>query len=93
MTTWIRKLSIEHWVNGWVFIFSLTVLSTPGHGGEAILTLTLTALFLLFFKKETVYPLKLDNSEKIFISLVLLFWIIQVTGAIYQPSGYEYETI
>jgi len=93
MIQFSRSIILEKWINFWVFIFSVTVLSYSGHGGQSAIVLLITALYIAIAKRNESKNFPLNRSEKIFISLVLIFWGWQLFGVIYQPAGYEYETI
>ena len=89
----LKSLELRHWINFWVFVFSITVLSAPGHGGQAAIVLLFTGLYVMFAKRSQSDNSPLNSQEKAFIGLALVFWLIQLAGVIYQPTGYEYETL
>ena len=93
MISLFKSLELRHWINLWVFVFSVTVLSAAGHGGQAAIVLLLTGLYMMFAKRGEGDCVPLNSQEKAFIGLVLVFWFIQFAGVIYQPTGYEYETL
>lgn len=93
MISAIKSIELRHWVSFWVFVFSVTVLSAAGHGGQASIVLLFTGLYVMFAKRGEDYRVPLSSQEKAFIGLVLVFWLIQLAGVIYQPTGYEYETL
>jgi len=93
MVSTFKSIELRHWINLWVFVFSVTVLSAAGHGGQAAIVLLLTGLYVMFAKRSEIDNAPLNSQEKAFIGLVLIFWLIQLVGAFYQPSGYEYETL
>ena len=93
MLNTLKAIELRHWINLWVFVFSITVLSAAGHGGQAAIILLLTGLYVMFVKRGESDSAPLNSQEKILIGLVLVFWLIQLFGVIYQPSGYEYETL
>jgi len=47
----------------------------------------------MFAKKSGIDSKLLNSNEKAFLGLILIFWLIQLFGAFYQPTGYEYESI
>ncbi len=81
------------WIGLWVFLFSVSVLAFPGHGGQSAIVLLLTALYIAIFKRDNHQKIPLNKEEKIFISLTLLWFFWQLFGVIYQPNGYEYVSI
>ena len=93
MISLFKSLELRHWINLWVFVFSVTVLSAAGHGGQAAIVLLLTGLYVMFAKRSEFDNAPLNSKEKAFIGLIFVFWLIQLVGAFYQPSGYEYETL
>jgi len=93
MLSILQSVHLRHWINFWVFVFSITVLSAPGHGGQAAIVLLFTGLYVMFAKRGQNDYVPLNSQEKAFIGLVLVFWLIQLVGVIYQPTGYEYETL
>jgi O-antigen ligase len=87
----INKLLIK-WVNFWVFVFSFSVLALNHHGGEAAIILLLTMLYI-FFKSDDKSKYQLNTNEIIFITLVILFWLLNILNILFQPDGLEYENI
>jgi len=72
---------LTKWINFWVFLFCFAVLSIDGHGGEAVLILSLTMVCIfitslngVFFINDDKSKYKLNGNEIIFITLVILFW-------------------
>ncbi len=84
---------LTKWINFWVFIFSITVLSYSGHGGQSAIVLLLTMLYVVIAKRKELIKLVLHKEEKMFIYLVLAFWGWQLFGVLYQPLGFELEDI
>jgi len=84
-------INIQTWVNFWVFLFSITVLSFEGHGGYSLIVLLLTALYIFIVKNKGLEYLALHKEEKFFLYLVLIFFGWQLFGVLYQPEGYEFE--
>jgi O-antigen ligase len=84
---------LTKWINFWVFIFSITVLSYSGHGGQSAIVLLLTILYVVIAKRKELIKLVLHKEEKMFIYLVLAFWGWQLFGVLYQPLGFELEDI
>jgi len=81
---------LTKWINFWVFLFSITVLSYSGHGGQSAIVLMLTMLYVFIVKREGSTGFILHKEEKVFIYLVLVFWLLQLFGILYQPEGYEF---
>jgi len=82
---------LTKWINFWVFLFSVTVLSYSGHGGQSAIVLLLTMLYVFIVKRKESTNLALHKEEKIFLYLVFVFWLLQLFGILYQPEGYEFE--
>jgi len=82
---------LTKWINFWVFLFSVTVLSYLGHGGQSAIVLLLTMLFIAIVKRKESTNFTLHKEEKVFVYLVFLFWLLQLFGILYQPEGYEFE--
>ena len=82
---------LTKWINFWVFLFSVTVLSYSGHGGQSAIVLMLTMLFVTIVKRKESSEFILNKEEKIFLYLVFVFWLLQLFGILYQPEGYEFE--
>jgi len=83
---------LTNWINFWVFIFSVTVLSIGGHGGESAIILLFTMAYLFITKHDYKSKYKLNGNEIIFITLVILFWILNLLNTIYLPIGLEFES-
>ena len=90
---------LSKWINFWVFVFCLAVLFVDGHGGEAvvILSLTMVCIFItslngVFFINDDKSKYKLNGNEIIFITLVILFWLSNLYSTLYQPEGLQYES-
>lgn len=83
---------ITYWLNFWVFIFCIGIIGL-GRGGEAgiILVFTMTCIFFINIDKGTKY--KLNRDEKIFVVLVLLFWLVNLLNTLFQPAGLEYVDV
>ncbi len=81
---------LTKWVNFWVFVFSFSVLSLGNHGGEAAIILLLTMAYI-FINNEDRSKNKLSGNEIIFISLVCLFWLLNLLNTVFQPEGLEFE--
>jgi len=84
---------LNKWTGMWVFIFSISVLGLPGHGGQSAIILLFTALYIAIFKHDSHQIISLNKEEKIFVFLILLWFFWQLFGVFYQPSGYEFENI
>ena len=89
---------LTKWINFWVFVFCITVLAIDGHGGEAVIILLLTMVFIfitsltgVFFINDDKSKYKLNGNEIIFITLVILFWLSNLYSMLVQPEGLEYE--
>lgn len=92
-TTYNKYHFLTIWTNFWVFLFSISVLAFPIHGGLSAIALMLTMLYLAVTKYDEKNKFALNKQEKIFIFLVILFFSFQLFRIFYQPIGYEYETI
>ena len=90
----MRNLSnqfLTHWINFWVFVFCVTVLAVNGHGGEAAIILLLTMAYIFITNNDERPKYKLNRDEIIFITLVILFWFLNVLNTLFQPEGLEFE--
>lgn len=83
---------LTKWIEVWVLLFSISVLSLPGHGGQSAIVLLFTALYV-FLKRKKYNNIPLNREEKIFVYLVLFWFFWQFFGIAYQPPGYELENI
>jgi len=81
------------WINFWVFVFSVSVFALGSHGGEAAIILFLTMIYIFLTKNETQLKHSLSKNEIIFITLVFLFWFLNLLNTIFQPNGLEYENL
>ncbi len=84
---------LKNWINLWVLLFSITVLSYSGHGGQSAIILLLTMLVIVVVKGKDFSRFKFNKEEKMFTYLVLIFFGWQLLGVFYQPAGYEIEDI
>ena len=91
---------LTKWINFWVFVFCISVLALDHHGGEAVIILLLTMAYIfitslngVFYINDDRLKYKLNGNEIIFITLVILFWLINLFNALVQPEGLEYENI
>ena len=89
----ITNSLLTKWIGFWVFLFSISVLSLPGHGGQSVILLLLTTFFVAITKQENFQKFSLNKEEKVFISLILTWFGWQLLGVVYQPSGYEFDNI
>jgi len=78
------------WVSFWIFVLIFSSISIEGHGGQAAVVLIFSSLYILFNKKN-IKTQKLSQSESSFILLILLFFLIQFLGIIFQPENYKTE--
>ena len=85
----ISEFFFSYLVNFLVFLFCISVISIDGHGGQVAIGLLITSIF--FFYKNSKY--KLDNNEIIFLTLVVIFWSINLLNSIVQPEGLEIESL
>lgn len=83
---------LTKWINFWVFLFSISVLSLPGHGGQSAIILLFTMLYVAIAKHNNRQDFSLNKEEKVFIYLVLFWFGWQLFGVFYQPLGYEFES-
>jgi len=81
---------LTKWIDFWVFLFSVTVLSYSGHGGQSAIVLLLTMFYVFIAKRKESMDFTLHKEEKIFVYLVFVFWLLQLFGILYQPEGYEF---
>jgi len=84
---------LTKWINFWVFLFSVTVLSYSGHGGQSAIVLLLTMFYIFIAKRKEAAGPVMHKEEKIFVYMVLVFWFLQLFGILYQPEGYEFKNI
>ena len=84
---------LTHWINLWVFVFCVTVLAVNGHGGEAAIILLFTMAYIFITKNDDRSKYKLNGNEIIFITLVILFWLLNLLNTLFQPEGLEFENI
>ena len=77
---------LTHWINFWVFVFCVAILSI-GRGGEAAIILLLTMVYIFFTNKDDRSKYKLSRNEIIFVTLVILFWLLNVLNTLFQPEG------
>jgi len=87
------KQFLTKWINFWVFVFSASVLSLNHHGGEASIILLFTMVYIFITKNYDRSKYKLNGNEIIFISLVILFWLLNLLNTLFQPEGLEFENI
>lgn len=69
------------------------MLSTDNHGGFVAGVLLMAGFLKLVAKKNNNNRGKLTASDKFFILLISIFFIIQLGGVLYQPESFEYTTI
>lgn len=81
------------WINFLVFVFSVSVFAVGNHGGEAAIILLLTMIYVYITKNETHSKYPLSKNEIIFITSVILFWLLNLLNTIFQPNGLEYENL
>jgi O-antigen ligase len=81
---------ITQWINFWVFVFCVGIIGL-GRGGEAgiVLLFTMVCIFSIGFDKVTKY--ELNRDEKIFVTLVILYFLLNAFNTIFQPEGLEFE--
>ena len=80
------------WINFWVFVFSVSVLSLNRHGGEAAIILLLTMTYIFITNNYDRSKNNLNPNEVIFITLVILFWSLNLFNTLFQPTGLEFES-
>jgi O-antigen ligase len=83
---------LTKWIGFWVFLFSVSVLSLPGHGGQPAIVLLFTMLYVAIAKRNNRQDFSLNKEEKFFIYLVLFWFGLQLFGVFYQPLGFEFES-
>ena len=86
---------LTKWIEFWIFAFSISVLALPGHGGQSAIVLLLTMLYISIFKnsKMNTKAFFLRKEEKVFVYLVSIWFFLQLFGVIFQPEGYEFDSI
>ena len=82
---------LTKWIGFWVFLFSVSVLSLPGHGGHSVIVLLFTMLYVAIGKRSNRQEFSLNKEERFFIYLVLVWFGWQLFGVFYQPLDYEFE--
>jgi O-antigen ligase len=82
---------LTSWINFWVFIFSFSVLAINHFSGLPAIVLLFTAIFVITLKKNEKSKYELNRNEIIFIILIILFWLLNLTNTFFQPEGLEYE--
>ncbi|HIL02997.1 MAG TPA: O-antigen ligase domain-containing protein [Candidatus Thioglobus autotrophicus] len=90
-TTHMANDFLTKWIGFWVFLFSVSVLSLPGHGGQPAIVLLFTMLYVAIAKRNNRQYFSLNKEERFFIYLVLFWFGWQLFGVFYQPIGYEFE--
>jgi O-antigen ligase len=83
---------LTKWIGFWVFLFSVSVLSLPGHGGQSAIALLFTMLYVAISKRNNRQDFSLNKEERFFVYLVLFWFGWQLFGVFYQPLGYEFES-
>lgn len=86
-------LSIEGWLNIWVMLFGVGVLGFAPLYGFAAIVLLMTSLVLAICDRETIFLRPFLAQEKFFLSLVMLYFLAQTASVLFQPEGYEYESL
>lgn len=81
---------LSKWIGFLVFLFSISVLALPGHGGQVVIMLLFVSLYVVIFKRQNA---PINKKERIFVYAVFLWFFWQSFGVVYQPLGYEYEGI
>ena len=81
---------LTKWINFWVFVFCVTVLAVSRHGGEAAIILLFTMAYIFITNNDDRSKYKLNRDEIIFITLVILFWFLNVLNTLFQPEGLEF---
>ena len=91
-TQYMTSGFLTKWIGFWFFLFSVSVLSIPGHGGQSAIVLLFTMLYVAIAKRNDSQYFSLNKEEKFFIYLVLFWFGWQLFGVFYQPLGYEFES-
>jgi len=89
----MNNINLNQWINFLVFLFGASVFAFPGHGGQSAIFLLFTALYVAIFYRNSDVKFSLQKEEKVFIYLVLFWFFWQFFGVLYQPLGYEYESM
>ena len=80
---------LTKWINFWVFVFCITVLAIGGHGGEAAIILLFKMAYIFISSNDDRSKYKLNGNEIIFITLVILFWLLNLLNTLFQPEGWS----
>ncbi|MBT7556179.1 O-antigen ligase family protein [Candidatus Woesearchaeota archaeon] len=86
----MNDIFLSKWVNFWVFLFGVSVLTFSALPAVILL---FTTFYVTISKRENNINFSLNREEKVFIYLVLFWFFWQLFGVVYQPIGYEYESI
>ena len=54
---------LTKWINFWVFVFCITVLAIDGHGGEAVIILLLTMVYIFITSLNGVFFINDDRIK------------------------------
>ncbi len=86
----MNSIFLSKWVNFWVFLFGVSVLTFSAMPAVILL---FTVFYVTISKRKNNIHFSLNREEKVFIYLVLFWFFWQFFGVVYQPIGYEYESI
>ena len=89
----MNSILLNKWISFLVFLFGVSVLSLPGHGGQSAIMLMLTMFYIVLSKHKDHNDYSLNNEEKFFFYLALVWFGWQFFGVLYQPLGYEFKDI
>jgi hypothetical protein len=86
----MNSIFLSKWVNFWIFLFGISVLTFSALPAVILL---FTIFYETISKRKNNIHFSLNSEEKVFIYLVLFWFFWQFFGVVYQPLGYEYESI
>jgi O-antigen ligase len=86
----MTNIYLTKWVSFWVFIFSIGVLTYSAHPAIVLL---FTMFYVVLFERDCHFNFALDKEGKLFVYLILFWFFLQLFDVVYQPEGYEYESI
>ena len=89
----MNSILLNKWISFLVFLFGVSVLSLPGHGGQSVIMLILTMFYVALSKHKDHNDYSLNNEEKFFFYSALVWFGWQFFSVLYQPLGYEFKDI
>lgn len=88
-----RYSSVERWLNLWILIFGIGSLGFVIFYEISVFVLLITSIVLMVLERKTVFSRRINDQEKIFLALLFFYFSSQLYAVLYQPSGYEYDSI